>query len=58
MNILYLSCHSINEYEDLCLFTELGHTCISQGTYNDPEHLGADVARPTRKSVVGPIDAK
>ena len=46
MNILYLSCHSINEYEDLRLFTELGHTVISQGTYNDPEHLGADAARP------------
>lgn len=46
MNILYLSCHSINEYEDLKLFTELGHTCISQGTYNDPRHLGADLARP------------
>jgi glycosyltransferase involved in cell wall biosynthesis len=30
------------------MFTELGHTCISQGTYNDPKHLGADAARPAR----------
>ncbi len=46
MNILYLSCHSINEYEDLKCFTDLGHTCISQGTYNNPSELGGDAARP------------
>jgi len=46
MNLLYLSCHSIAEYEELKMFSELGITCISQGTYNDPNNLGADVARP------------
>jgi len=31
----------------LKLFSDLGITCISQGTYNDPKNLGADAARPT-----------
>jgi hypothetical protein len=46
LNLLYLSVHSIAEYEELKLFSELGITCISQGTYNDPSKLGADAARP------------
>ena len=45
MRILYLSCHSINEYEDIKLFTELGHEIVSQGSYNDP-HVSADKSRP------------
>ena len=36
MRILYLSCHSINEYEDVSLFTELGHEVLSQGAYTNP----------------------
>jgi glycosyltransferase involved in cell wall biosynthesis len=38
LNILYLSCHSINEYEDIKLFTELGHNVLSQGSYKSPEN--------------------
>ena len=29
------------------MLIDLGHICISQGTYNDPDHLGADAARPS-----------
>lgn len=36
MNLLYLSCHSILEYDDLTLFTELGIDCFSHGAYLDP----------------------
>lgn len=45
MNVFYCSCHSINEFEDVKLFTELGHQVLSQGAYkfpDDPE----DKARP------------
>ena len=49
MNLLYLSVHSIAEYEELKLFTDLGISCISQGCYNDPTKLGADEARPKLK---------
>lgn len=45
MHILYLSCHSINEYEDILLFTELGHEVVSQGTYRDPRNPG-EKSRP------------
>ena len=46
MNLLYLSCHSIAEFLEIKCFTDLGHDVISQGTYNDPNNLGADAARP------------
>jgi glycosyltransferase involved in cell wall biosynthesis len=37
MRILYLPCHSILEYDEVKLFTELGHQVISfQGAYSDP----------------------
>jgi len=45
MRILYLSCHSVNEYEDILMFTELGHEVVSQGTYRDPRNPG-DKSRP------------
>jgi len=45
MRILYLSCHSINEFEDIQLFTELGHEVVSQGNYRDPR-ISADKSRP------------
>ena len=38
MRILYLSCHSIAEYEDIKLFTELGCECLSQGAYKFPDN--------------------
>lgn len=36
MNILYLSCHSILEYDEVSLLTELGHNVFSDGAYSDP----------------------
>lgn len=37
MKILYISCHSILEHDELQLFTELGHECFSLGAYIKPE---------------------
>ena len=34
--ILYMSCHEILEYDELKLFTELGHECYSYGAYTQP----------------------
>ena len=34
--MLYLSCHSIHEYEEVKLFTELGIDVFSHGAYLDP----------------------
>jgi len=45
MNLLYLSCHSINEYEDVLLFTELGINVLSQGAYKFPDNP-EEKARP------------
>lgn len=36
MNILYLSCHEILEYDELKLFTEMGHKVYSLGAYTHP----------------------
>lgn len=36
MKILYLSCHEILEYDELKLFTELGHEVFSLGAYTQP----------------------
>ena len=36
MNILYLSCHEILEYDELKLFSELGYNCYSLGAYTQP----------------------
>lgn len=36
MNILYLSCHEILEYDELKLFNELGYKCYSLGAYTQP----------------------
>jgi glycosyltransferase involved in cell wall biosynthesis len=36
MNILYLSCHSILEYDEVKLFTEMGHKVLADGAYIDP----------------------
>lgn len=37
MRILYISVHSVLEYDELRLFTELGHECFSLGAYTYPE---------------------
>jgi len=39
VKILYLSCHAILEYDEVSLFTELGHDVFSaSGAYQDPTH--------------------
>lgn len=38
MKILYLSCHSILEYDELKLFEELGYDYFSIGGYINPKH--------------------
>lgn len=38
MKILYLSCHSILEYDELSLFHELGHDFFSIGGYINPRN--------------------
>lgn len=41
MKIHYLSCHSILEYDEVKLLTELGHEVYSNGVYRDPKgHYG------------------
>lgn len=37
MKIHYLSCHSILEYDEVSLLTELGHEVFSNGAYLDPK---------------------
>ncbi len=36
MNILYMSCHEILEYDECLLFTEMGHKVYSLGAYTHP----------------------
>lgn len=36
MKILYLSVHEILEFDELKLFTEMGHECYSLGAYTNP----------------------
>ncbi len=38
MKILYLSCHSVLEQEELTLFHELGYDFLSPGAYWDPQN--------------------
>jgi hypothetical protein len=41
LRILYLSCHEILEYDELCLLTELGHEVFSPGgAYANPVQSG------------------
>jgi glycosyltransferase involved in cell wall biosynthesis len=45
MNILYISCHSTLEYDEVQLFTDLGHDVFSCGAYRQPQgHY--DLPRP------------
>lgn len=45
-NILYLSAHSILEYDEIKLFSELGHNVISLGAYVEPGNVGDSSMRP------------
>jgi hypothetical protein len=46
MKILYLSCHSILEYDEIKLLDSIGHEVFSHGTYADPSKVD-DPKRPT-----------
>lgn len=45
IRLLYLSCHSAAEYDDLKLFNELGIQVFSHGSYVNPQQPG-DTKRP------------
>lgn len=45
-NILYISCHSVLEYDELRLLTSLGHSIFAIGSYFDPQNPGESI-RPT-----------
>lgn len=45
MKLLYLSCHSILEYDELRIFKELGIDVFSHGAYHNPQNLD-DTKRP------------
>ena len=45
MKLLYLSCHSILEYDELRIFNELGIDVFSHGAYHNPQNLD-DKKRP------------
>jgi len=45
MKLLYLSCHSILEYDELRIFHELGIDVFSHGAYHNPQKLD-DKKRP------------
>ena len=46
MRILYLSCHSILEYEEVLLLHELGYEVFSPGAYVEPANPGDSTLRP------------
>lgn len=48
IKLLYLSCHSIAEYDELLLFKEIGIDVKSHGTYANPNNPG-DKKRPPIK---------
>lgn len=45
MNILLLTAHSVAEYDDLRMFTDMGHDTFSIGAYSEPANPG-DLQRP------------
>lgn len=47
--ILYLSCHSVLEYDEILLLKELGHYVFSPGDYVDKENPGKAWLRPFPK---------
>jgi len=47
LNILYLACHETLEYDDVRLFTEMGHRVFSVGGLANP-----DAARPSTRPVM------
>jgi hypothetical protein len=56
MRILYLSVHDVLEYDELKLFTELGHDCYAHGAYARP-HLGSSYRHPITEMPFDPVFA-
>lgn len=54
IKMLYLSCHSIHEYDELKLFKELGIDVFSHGNYTDPNKTDDNM----RPAVGGTTDKK
>jgi len=48
LKLLYLSCHSVLEYDEIKLFKEIGIDVFSHGVYNNP-NKPSDVKRPAIK---------
>lgn len=46
MRILYLSCHSILEYDEVTMLHQLGHKVFSPGAYVEPDNPGDATLRP------------
>lgn len=46
MTLLYVSCHSVLEYDELKLFNEMGIDVFSHGRYVDPMDADGDNKRP------------
>lgn len=46
MRLLYLSCHSVLEFDEITLFHEMGIDVFSHGAYSDPERQGDGMRRP------------
>lgn len=46
MKILYLSCHEVLEYDEVRMFTEMGHEVYSHGAYLQPTASGMRPAIP------------
>jgi hypothetical protein len=52
MRILYLSCHSILEFDEVSLLHELGHEVFSPGAYVEPANPGDASLRPSIPGLV------
>lgn len=59
MRLLYLSCHSVLEYDEVKLFTELGIDVFSPGAYVCPQNPGDNSMRPPLESLeYDPVDVQ
>lgn len=52
MKILYLSCHSILEFDELHMLTSLGHQVFSPGAYVEPADPGDASLRPGLSGII------
>jgi hypothetical protein len=47
MRLLYLSAHSVLEFDEVSLFRELGHYVFSPGAYVNPRIAARRICAPT-----------